>query len=212
MHFRNILSFIDDLLVLVAVLTLWTCARSFSIFVNSITQELERDEYLTSLEFHAYWEKVDEYYKALQRLASLVNKTFGYLYASFMIDDVLYYSTSFTEVFIQQRQYDYSSNIRVLFFFTNTAASLVLSANIVRQVGRLHDFLHLCKPALPKQGNGKGWRIQEKCNMPFEHMQVYWHELQCNSVAIKAANIFPVTYTLVANVSDQVKGQINTLC
>lgn len=201
------LAFLDDLLLLVAVLPLWSCARSFSISVRSITRDLVRKmtdgKHIIKQEFVYQWIQVDTHFKALRHLSNLISETFGVFYLVFMIRDILYYSTNFNEVFIQQRHSDWTTALRVAFFFCNSTAVLILSANIASQVASLEEFLQISQPIVPSLESrtigGKEW-THEGYHMPFEHIFLYEKELAKNSVAIKAANVFPITYSLVANV------------
>lgn len=200
---------LDGSFVLVAALTLWSCARSFALKLESASKQLKSYERISDLEFLAQWTKIDEHYRALQKLSTLVNNTFGPFFGFFLVVDILYYSTSFNGVFVQRFIGDWVAAFRVFFFFCNTASSLLISANIVTQVGRLQDFLRVNRPAIPsvdqyvgctKVGGGM---TKERLYIPCEHLQIYLNDLTSHSVAMKAANVFPVTYALVANVSTQ---------
>lgn len=201
---------LDDLLMLLVVLTLWTCARSFANAVNHATQELLKNETMgvpvTYPAFMGHWIQIDKQYKALQHLSSLINRTFGLFYGIFVIAEILFYSSSFNEIFVRQQNNDWSTAFRSAFFFANTATCMILSANIVSQVEMFREFLNMSKPVLPLleirgKGEGKPRMLSERYHMPIEHIQMYKDELAAKTVAIKIGNIFPVTYSLVANVS-----------
>lgn len=146
------LAFLDDLILMLVTITVWTCAKSFAIAVKHATKELIQMEALgvpvTNSAFMTYWLQIDKYYKALQHLASLVNSTFGLFYAVFIIEEILFYSTSFSEIFVQQHNNDWSTAFRSAIFFCNMVIFMIFSANVVSQVEQLHEFLNISKPTI----------------------------------------------------------------
>lgn len=202
--FRNLHSMFGDLLVLVSVLTLWSCVRSFSFVVQNCIKKCESEDDVNH-DLHTEWIKIIQYYKTLHNVSTLINKSFGMPLGLVLISFILYSSTRFHEVFIMQVKTDWTSAIRMLFFFVDITAILLFSANIVSKMGVLHDLFRVCKPTkmplVNLDGKCKWCALKHGNYLPFEEVQMVVNDLATNSVAMKAADIFPVTYSLVANVN-----------
>lgn len=188
--------------MLAITMALWSCSRSFAIHVKHTTQQLKRcraQGYLLPEEFHARWIDIDKHYRALQELFSLANETFGPLYLMFVIVDILFYSTNFNHAFVRTWSGDWSAAVKVLILFVFTAVIFNYAANIATQIEQLNEFLCLTKPSVLSQD--KFISSGKQCSISSDHFLMYAIELNGNAVSIKAGNVFPITYSLVANVS-----------
>lgn len=198
---RGLTGFWTMLLPLVAVVTLWTRSRSFSTLIRNYIDKYQNANVspISWPDFIEQWVKIDHQFTALQKLSTLISKKFGMILGLLIIDDMLYYSTNFNEVFVSQRNTNWMTMLRELLYFGNITAVLLFSANMVSQVEVLHDLLRLCKPPLQHVGHSET-TVNRGSFLPFEQYQIFLNELKIDSVAVKAANIFPVTYSLLANV------------
>lgn len=151
------------------------------------------------------WAKIEASYGSLLQIANSVNKSFGITLAICIINDVLYYSTNFHQVFIIQPQHDWHTALRNALFFCNTCVLLMFAANIERQMNCVYEFLDFSVTS--KMEKGSAWTTTNKINgkgsayfSPEEYL-LYVNYFSRNRVTVKAANIFPVTYSLIATVS-----------
>lgn len=122
-----VLSCLDDLFVLVVVLTLWACARNFSLIIVQYIRDHEEGEMDCVMQL---WIKIEQHYTALRKLSSLINNFFGNYLALFLISEILYYSTKPNKLFAQQRESDLMTVLRVSLYSSNPAAILFFAANI----------------------------------------------------------------------------------
>lgn len=122
--------------------------------------------------------------------------------AIYIIDDILYYSTNINEVFILQQHSDWTTALRNVFYLLHTICVLIFSADIVRQMEVMYEFLNILVALDPKSCKMLSMiRKPEENLISTERYLVYVNHLGKNSISLKVANIFPITYSLVANVS-----------
>lgn len=210
---RHVLGSYADLFLLMAVLTVWTALKSFSLILEGSSE----DEYLMSvfmskvqvitLSRHpnykcggflaggreSKWVKVENYLKSIKILSKLINQVFGSHVTIFVLEAVVYYATSFDQVFIESHRGDggrghqeYGAMIRLVFYFTSACIILLFSADVCHQMNRLKEWLG---------------REENRGEVPQDCLMIVLNEVDSNLVAVRGSDIFPVTYTLVANVS-----------
>lgn len=190
----------------VVVLTLWFCTHSFTVAVKtSITQNKDQHNQDKFQVHFIHCVEIDRYYCALKTLSKLTNKTFGNFMALFLICNILCYATNLHEVFAQEIEAGWTNIFMVSFNMFNTVAALLLSASIGSKMEVFREFLQ--KPSLASWIQGEAGLHRSAVlspspvGLPLEFIQMYENELTASSVALKAGNIFPITYSLVANVS-----------
>lgn len=151
-------------------------------------------------DFVTSFAKIDKHFRLLLETADILNQTFGFTIAIFIIDDVLYYSTNFQEVFILHKHSDWTTTLRNILYLCNSFAVLIFSANIVAEAKVIHEFLDLAILAMTIETEPRtGWMTGTR-HMSSTQYLVYVNYVGRNLVAMKAANVFPITYSLVATV------------
>lgn len=123
-----------------SALTLWTAAYSFSLNLfrngdnDKLSFNLSKSEIIWDESGEKEWIKINKQYKALTRLAYLMNLAIGSNITFFLMEAVLYYGTRLDEVFFKETTYDACEVLRFIFFFCNTSAILLFSADVCKQV------------------------------------------------------------------------------
>lgn len=176
--FRNVAGSFGDLFLLMGVLTLWTSAKDFNEALKEKVGKME-----------AKWEMVEMNWRRLQMLTKLINKAYGSNVTVFIAEVVVYYAISFNQVFIEGTGSigeELSAMIRLVLYFGSACFILLLAADVGHQVQELKTWFG-------REGN----RRQVKQDYIF----VMLNEVDTGAVAIRGHDVFPVTYTLVANVS-----------
>lgn len=129
-----------DFLVLMSALTLWTSAYSFSLNLfrfsdsDKLSFDLNKGEKNCQQDGAKEWIKIYSEYKALARLAHLMNMAIGSNVTIFLMEAILYYATRLDEVFFKETTHDACEVVRFIFFFCNTTAILLFSADVCNQV------------------------------------------------------------------------------
>lgn len=140
--FRHMMGFFGDLFLLTFTVTLWTPTYLFSrkllLLVNSTeTSGIENDhDYEKVLFLMERWMMVQQYYLALKKITKLIDKVAGSVNTCFLLEVILFYSTSFDEVFAERggKHLCWNKVVRMAFFVCSTCAILLFSANICDQV------------------------------------------------------------------------------
>lgn len=200
------LSLFCDLFVMMGSITLWTCAHSFAQQLqDEMLQQTDDDNAFilmsrklkTDSQLGAY-DTVHNNYLALKKFTSLINSMFDSNVTCFLLDAVLYYSTSFNEVFIEGVGFtDWNKSFRVLFFFCNMCIALLISAEIVHCMQALKDWLvfAVLNPA------GRQLFQRKELAIPLEEIHIYINDLASDVISMKGSDVFSITYSLLANVS-----------
>ncbi len=210
---RHVLGSYGDLFLLMAVLTLWTATKSFALILECSPHEeylmsvfMSKVQVITLSRHPNYkctgllaagretkWGKVKNYLKSLKILSKLINQVFGSNVTIFLLEAVVYYATSFDQVFIESHRVDggsghqeYGAMIRLIFYFTSACIILLLSADVCHQMNRLKEWLG---------------QEENRAEVPQDCLMMILNEVDSGLVAVRGNDIFPVTYTLVANVS-----------
>lgn len=190
-----------DCFVEVLVIVTWCCAKSFSTLVNQCVHQVS----INPSDVSTVWVKLDKHFRSLQQLTDMINKFFGVNFAMYIIDDVLYYSTNIHEVLILQQRSDWTTALGSIIYLGISCIVLYFAVDIVKQVEALQDFLRTANTtaslSLPLASADKyyAWTNQIR-GIPVEQYILYTNDLVRNSVALKAANTFPLTGSLVVTV------------
>lgn len=199
---RHILGLYCELCLLMGVLTLWSCSKSMAgILRQDIQLQSGNNELFTLTQkwLHGYKDQLvaspvvrfkemgcrQKQYFTLQRLTRLVNQVHGTNMLLFLVDAVLYYSTGFIEVFIEESgNFDVSKIFRIVFFFANTCAIMWYAADVPCQMGNAF----------------KEWMVTEgiKEGIKLDQLHIFVNDLQMNEISLKASEIFPVTFQVIA--------------
>ncbi len=169
----RILSTIYDLFLLMAVMTLWLPARSFSQYLNSTV---------------VTWETIKTHLKFLRELSTLMNNLFGGHMTMFSVHSILEYAISFNVVLFKggrSASYDVAATICFIYFLGTTCAILLFSADVCHQMEKL-----------------KEWLASEENRMQLctQTLVMTLNDLDSHVISVKGSNIFPVTFALVASV------------
>lgn len=214
---RQLISYFLDLFLLMNILTLWSLSRAFSAMLVQNCVHLRGTKMKWGRIFLARdliwklqmepgqlsrnnkvidWQKIDVYFKSLRNLAGLINNLVGTHLTLFLADNVLYYSTTFHQVFILEwENVDKTKVLRLLFFMCNIAFVFVSSADICKQMESVQRWLQelVEKEELSHNGN----------RIPLEKLSSLLTQVKAKSVSIKASNVFPFTFSMLGEVSNK---------
>lgn len=146
----QLIGFSHELLMLLIVLIVWVPAKGFAEQLQ-FTQLSGRGKSYLKLD-NAFslgeanipkstkesWNPMQQQYSAIKELTTLVNWVFGWVQCSYFLQTALFYSARFDEMFQEQQEqgkarnwFDISVNS---FFFMITMMTLILSADVYKQV------------------------------------------------------------------------------
>lgn len=208
LHLR-ILSAYCDLLLLMVVMTMWTCSRAFALYLQQTTTEAylqgSQTIFTTKLrirpKLHSLnetWLKIQANLEFLRKMSASMNKLFGQNVTLFLSESVLYYSIGFNDVFVEaaaeHNGRDWGVMIRFLVFFGSTCAIMITAADVTYQMDSLKEWLSV---------------EENRMQVELHHLQVLLNQVDTHLVSVKGSNIFPITYGVIANVS---KLAVQVLC
>lgn len=134
------------------------------------------------------WIDIYQQFKSIKRLSRMINQYLGTNVTCFISTAILFFATSLDDI-VTERQKSIML-IRVIFIYCNYGAILIVAADINHQIQQTEDCLTLYK----EPGNA----------ISIEDMfcaGVLRSELEKKVVAIRGSNVFPITYSHLANVS-----------
>lgn len=172
-NFRRIFGAYYELLLLVCALTLLVLSRNFS------------KRLLNQQKTIGHNREIQEFY-AIKEISDMINKAVGPNFACFLVICMVDYSTSFDDLFLYSQDVHWSRFVTVPLYFISTCVILLLSADVCRNMDCLSDWLAV---------------EENRRSVSVDHLIVLVSQLDKNVVALKAGRIFPITYSLVANVS-----------
>lgn len=120
---RHLMGFFGDLYFMIFTLTLWTPAFLLG---KKLTENAE---------MNLDWTQVQMYTQVIQEISQLVNNLASSVVTCFLVEVVVFYSTSFGDVFNgSEKGLMWNKCIRMTFFGMSTCTILLLAANICHQV------------------------------------------------------------------------------
>lgn len=126
---RQFLRSYFDLSLLIASLTFWLSAKVFAI---SLTQTSELA--IIRRNTNHGWIKVRKQFEALSDLATLINKVYGSIFASFLLVVILDYSIRFESDFQKLSTAEWNVIGNLVIYFSGVVAVLLFAADACHQV------------------------------------------------------------------------------
>lgn len=207
--FRNIFGSFCNLFTLMGVLTLWTCSRLFS---KTLRDDICAREH-GDVHYHpvSSWIKIDREYKCLLKLADKINEAIGLNVTCFLVIQILDLSTTFHDAFLLESVIlvQWNKILRLVFYSFFAFTIVYFSVDVAKHMRVMKEWL-----TFPVYSNslktGQKWNHNAaiRC-IPADRIQLYLYDLETHAISIKASNIFPLTYSSLANVG---RACINKMC
>lgn len=139
---RRLLGAYCEFMLLSSILTLWIFSRSFAISLK-IKLRLPKHKginkvlpvALADMRSGETWDINYGHYRTIKRLANLINHLIGANLGSFLAEFILYYSTNFNAVFVDQHDHlDWIKITHLGFYFCSACSVLYFAADTCFQV------------------------------------------------------------------------------
>lgn len=162
--------------MLMAVLTLWSSAKSFANILKESSPNCLN------------WFKVERHYHGLQHLSDLINEIFGRNVGIFLLDAILFYSRHSHEILVEDAVHrDWTKIVRLVFFVGSFFVTITISVNIVNQVHLLKEWLKYISVAVKQEGK----------EVSPEWIQLYLNDLTSHAVGMKGFRVYPITFSTI---------------
>lgn len=172
---RHMLRTFAPLLLLMCCLTLWLTVKES---LKMIQEQVGTPS----------WNRIQAVLEYLEMLSKHINTIIGGYVFIMLLEMVVVFSTRMHEAFVGEG--DIIKMIRISIFFFTTNFILMICADISRQMHRFKRQIKLAVKSLAGVDNAL-----------LAEVQMTLSDLEENLVAIRAADIFPITYSVLANVS-----------
>lgn len=181
-YHRYLLGAYLEMLLMMSSFTLWTRVK---VAKRKLEVELmeKSEEHLSRLE---------EELGSIQQLSNRINKVTGDLLLFFLAESIVVYATRFHEAFANGLNPILTT--RTFIYFVTTVITMLFAADVSQQVQSFKVFLK--RIDFNNGGNEQGAGVM---------VQLILNELDNNVIAIKAGNVFPVTFPVMANVSRSIE-------
>lgn len=117
-------------------MTLWTSIKSFTSGLPSQqTRKIDIEAIKRQNDVFSENGIVYQGYQLVKQLANIINSVYGLSVTLFLVESILYYATSFDDIFVEQSSSnDITKVMRLLFYFGSTCAVLFAAADVSKQV------------------------------------------------------------------------------
>lgn len=203
---RLILGANEELFFLIAALTLWITASEFQQRLQTSFGKMSRHP-----KNRQFWPHILREYKAIKSVANIINNVVSWTMINLVVHTVLFNSVNFDDFFLNNLSFDWLKTSTFGFYSLTICGIFLLMADVTRKVCKA-KFNHsnyikvptFCKIKFyfEKTNSLRKWFSSgdAKCQVLIYELTLILSELDNHEVAIKAANIFPITYGLITHV------------
>lgn len=176
--FNDLLACHGIILLLLLITTLWLATQSFVVQLRLCSSDSSIFGCCRNLDFQ---------FQDLVKLSTKINKLIGHYLTCFIIETVLFLSINLEGVLAHDStHHDWNSLLSVTIYFVVIVSIFLLAANISQKIAYFKSWLHV----------KKNRELFEKIS----DVHIILSQIDSHAVSIKASNVFPVTYGLLANV------------
>lgn len=137
------------------------------------------------------WNQIDSQLTSIRNLADKINDLISSMTTCFVILLVLYFAVETEKEMSNDEQSDWISALELTLFMVFGVLLLILMADVSNKMGQIKNWF------LVSENRNQ---VQPPC-----HLAVILHQLEFNGVAVKASNVFPITFGVAASVSYKLK-------